>query len=136
MTKTEIITAYYDRIAEALPEKYRAVLESGGHMQCDVYIWEDGELEFLCEAQGSTSYLKPKDCEPRMLYFVWRISAPCFDPWDAADHSAPDDEAQREAEREEIIDFLADEYKANVGDVMDAILQEAKQEDLYNACNP
>lgn len=136
MTKAEIIGKYYDRIAEALPEKYRRVLESNGREQCDVYIWEDGELECLWEAQGSTSWLKPKDCEPRMLYFVWRISAPGFDPWDAADHSAPDDEAQREAERAEIIGCLTDEYKANVGDVMDAILQEAKQEDLYNACNP
>ena len=132
MKRSEIIAKYRKEIAAEMVQHYRTVLECSGRIQYKVYVWEDGELECLEGVQGDTSYLRPRDAEPRELYFVCTLSAACFDPWDFADHSAPEDESEREKEEAEIIDYLVDEYETGVFDVLDAVIEEAEQEEQYD----
>lgn len=131
MKLSEIITNNYKAITEAMVSMYRTVLESNGRIQYKIYIWDDGEIECLEQVQGDNSYLQPRDMEPRALYYVTTIEQPNFDPWDSADHSAPDDEQEREAEEQEIIDWLVQEYETNVGDELDNIISEAEMVEHY-----
>lgn len=132
MKRSEIITKYSREIAEVMVERYRSVLECAGRIQYKVYVWEDGELECLEGVQGDNSYLRPRDMEPRELYYVCTIDAPCFDPWDYTDHSAQDDENKREKERGEIIDYLVGEYETNISDALDVVIEEAEQEERFD----
>lgn len=125
MTKIEVIKKYSDSIKNEMVDRYSSVLDSFGRIQYQIYIWDDGEIECLEGVQGDNSYLKAKDSETRNLYYVCTVSAPNFDPWDYSDHAAPDNETERETERTEIIDYLVDEYKQNLPDVFDAIIEEA-----------
>lgn len=131
MKRSEIISENYKAITETMVSKYRAVLESNGAMQYQIYIWDDGEIECLEQVQGDNSYLQPREMEPRALHYVTTIEQPNFDPWDSADHSAPEDEQEREAEEKEIIDWLVQEYETNVGDELDNIISEAEMVERY-----
>lgn len=134
MKKSEIIKEHYNKIIETMVEKYEAVLGYGGRIEYTVYIWDDGEIECLEDVQGGTTFLRPNQFETRQLYTVCTIEAPCFDPWDYADHSAPDDEDEREAEETEIIEWLVDEYKREGAEAaLDAVIDEAEQEEYWNA---
>ena len=136
MKKSEAIKKYWENIKKQLPDLYRAVLDSDGRIQYDVYVWENGEVQILEDVQGSTAYLKPKDMEPRELFYVTRIELPNFDPWDYSDHATPDDPEEREAERSEITYWLLEEYSRNLPDLLDSILTGAEQEEEYeiHAC--
>ena len=131
MKNSEIISKYQDSIKEEMMKRYRYVLESYGMIQYKIYIWEDGEIECLEEVQGSNSYLKAKNMEPRTLVYVCKIDSPCFDPWDYSDHTAPDDLNEKEAEEKEIFDYMVDEYKQNISDVFDSIIEEAEQDEAF-----
>ena len=132
MKRSEIITKYEKDIKTEMVKCYRFVLDSFGRIQYKIYVWEDGEIECLEGVQGDNSYLKAKDSEPRELYYICTIDSPCFDPWDYSDHSAPEDETEREKEKQEIIDYIVDEYETNVSDVLDTIITEAEQEELFD----
>jgi len=130
MKKSEIIKTYRKDIAQAMVNRYRTVLDSNGRIQYKVYVWEDGEIECLEGVQGDNSYLKAKDTEPRELFYIATISWPCFDPFDYWDGSTLDDETEKETARQQIIDYLVDEYeREGVSDALDAILAEAQYED-------
>ena len=131
MKRSEIISENYKAITEAMVSRYRTVLESNGRIQYKIYIWDDGEIVCLEQVQGDNSYLLHIEMEPRALYYVTTIEQPNFDPWDSADHSAPDDEQEREAEEKEIIDWLVQEYETNVGDELDNIISEAEMVEHY-----
>lgn len=131
MTKSELITKYQQDIKEAMIDRYQSVINCDGRIQYQIYIWDDGSIECLEDVQGGNTYLVPKSAETRNLYHVYTISVPCFDPWDYTDHSAPDDESEREAERKEIYEYLIDEYKNNVSDILDTIIEEAEQNEKY-----
>ena len=130
MKRSEIITENYEAIADEMTELYRTALECDGRIQYKLYIWEDGELESLQGPQGDTSYLQPRSAEPRRLFYVCTVTA-FAGPWDYADHAAPEDEAERETERAEIVDWLMREYRANASDVLDIIIDEAEREERY-----
>ena len=133
MKRSEAIEKYYDKIKADMVELYRSVIECDGRIQYGIYIWEDGELEHLEEVQGGTGWLKPRDYEPRELYYVTTIYVdPSFDIWDCSESGAPDDEDEREAMREEIIDWLVDDYKANVSDTLDSIIEDVKRREKYD----
>lgn len=129
MNRSEIISKYSHKITDSAPVLYRSVLESYGMIQYQLYVWEDGEIDYLEQVQGDNAYLIPKDSEPRTLAYVCTISSPCFDPWDYTDHSAPETEEEREKEQEEIIDCLVDSYRENLSDMIDCIIREAEQEE-------
>ena len=130
MTKSEVISANIDKLAAAMVERYRNVLESNGRMQYKIYIWEDGELEIMQSVQGDHSWLQPRDAEPRALYYVTTISeAPGFNLFDAGGVAEPEDDAERETAEAEIIDWLMDRYKENLPVTLDAILEDAERED-------
>lgn len=131
MKKSEAIIKYRMNIESVLPALYHMVIDSDGHIQYSVYLWDDGTVEMLEEAQGSNTYLQAKDTETRELFYVTTVSLPNFDPWNYSDHSAPDDPAARKAERKEIIDWLLSEYEANLPDLFDSILTDAEQEEQY-----
>ena len=127
MKKSEIISSNYNKIIDVMVDRYEDVLISGGRVQYKLFVWEDGEIECLEGCQGDTSYLRPKQNESRELYYVCTIDAPCFDPWDMTDHSAPDDEEEREREKREIIDWLVDEYRHEGAEaLLDATIEEAE----------
>lgn len=123
----EFLRRHREVIEEEMVEKYSSVLDSRGRCQYKLYMWDDGEPECLCDAQGSSGYLVPKRGESRSLYYITTIAEPCFDPWDYTDHSAPDDEEEREKEREEICSWLVDEYRAGVHDLLDEILDQMEK---------
>ena len=132
MKRSEAILKYQDKIKEVMIDRYFSVIDCNGKIQYKVYVWEDGEIEYLEGPQGDNSFLQAKDREPRKLFYVCTVDSPCFDPWDYSDHSAPDDENEREAERSEIIDYLMDSYKENLSDKMDTIITEAQQDEEFD----
>lgn len=119
MKKSEVIEEYRDNIAAAMREDYRSVLECGGRIEYQIYVWEDGEIEELQEVQGSHTWLKPKDGEERQLFHVITISYPFFNPWDFSTESIPDDDDERENAEKEIIDWLCDEYENDIDNLID-----------------
>ena len=133
MKRSEIIKNNYETITEAMLSMYRTVLESNGRIQYKIYFWDDGEIECLEQVQGDSGYLQPRDMGPRALHYVTTIEQPNFDPWDSADHSAPEDEQEREAEEAEIIDRLVQEYETNVSDELDIIIREAEMDERYDS---
>lgn len=130
MKKSEIIRENLKDISEAMIERYRIVLKCHGQVQYKIYIWEDGEIECLEGPQGDNTRLAPRQNETRNLYYVTTVDHPFFDPWDLADHSAPDDDAEREAEEAEIIDWCVDSYEEALPDKLDAIIAEAEDEEM------
>lgn len=132
MKKSEIIKANYASILEAMKEHYETVVRSYGRCQYQIYVWEDGEIECLQGPQGDNSWLKPKDAEPRMLYYVCTVGGQYIDPWDFADHGAPDDQDEREKEEEEIFSWLIEEYDHEGAEAaLDAAIDEAEEEERY-----
>ena len=129
MKDSEIIRKFSDVIAAEMVSRYRSVLECAGRVQYQIYIWEDGEIEVLPGPQGDNSYLKAKDYEPRTLVYVRTISSPFFDPWDYTDESAPDDEDERDATEQEIIDWLVDEFRNSTDDILDSVIEEVEREE-------
>lgn len=133
MERSEVISMYRDQIMVHMVKDYRSVLECNGRIQYQLYIWEDGEIEELEDVHGSTGYLQPRDAEPRALFYVGKVACPYFDPWDCTDHSAPEDEAERERERMEIINWCMEEYESAIDEKLDEIIDEAKSEEVYDA---
>lgn len=131
MTRSEIITKNYNAIRETMIAKYRAVLDSEGGIQYKIYIWSDGEIQCLEQVQGDNTYLQPYETETRTLHYVTTIALPGFDPWDYADHSAPEDEHERETEEQEITDWLIEQYEQDVDEQLDNIISEAEMIEHY-----
>lgn len=133
MKKSEAIEKYREAIASEMIEKYQSVLDSNGNAQYQIYVWEDGEIETLCGPQGDNSYLAPRQYETRQLFYVTTIDMPCFDPWDFSDHSRPDDEIDQEKERKEIIDWLIDDYRDHLDDLIGEICADAEYTERMEA---
>ena len=131
MKRSEAIRKYYDAIAAEMIEDYELVLKSRGNAQYKIYVWEDGEIEYLQGVQGDNTMLAPRSAETRELFYVTTVDAPMFDPWDFAEDAAPDDDAEREAAEEEIIKYLVDEYRRNISDQIDPIIDEAEMQEEY-----
>ena len=130
MTRLQAIRKYRDKITADMVECYKAVIESNGSIQYRLYVWEDGELEHLLEPQGGNGWLKPRDMEPRKLFYVTTIGeSSSFCIWDFAENGIPEDYTERDNLREEIIDWLVGGYEDSVADVIDAIEDEAEYED-------
>ena len=129
MKKSEVIRKYYDKIAEAMAEQYRIVLNSYGRIQESIYVWDDGSVTVLEDVQGGNMYYSAVN----NLTYVCTSEEPCFDPWDYADHGAPDDPDEREEEGAEIIEWLVDEYERNIADVIDPIIEEAERDEEMEA---
>lgn len=128
MKDYEVIEANFDRVANAMVEDYRAVLESYGRIQYKLYIWEDGDLESLEQFQGDNSYLVPNRCESRDLFLVDTIDAPFYDPWDFTCDSRPEDEEEAARMEAEINDCMVSEYEAAVADRLRLIIEQCKEE--------
>lgn len=124
MTKIEAITNHRDAIANEMIDRYRAVLEADGTIQYRIYLWDDGEIQSMEQVQGDRTWLESRD-SGRRLYYITAIDAPCFNPWGSADCPAPDDEDEREAMRQEIIDWCVDQYRESISDTIDAIIEDA-----------
>lgn len=131
MKASEIIRKYYDKIANAMAERYRDVVESDGNIQYGIYIWEDGEIQILEDVQGGNSWLKARDGEPRKLVHVDTISeCPGFDVWDYSEVK-PDDDEKAEQMKDEIIDWLVESYEEGVYDRLDWIIKEIEQTERW-----
>lgn len=131
MKKSELIKKCYTEIKAEMIDRYETVLKCGGRVQYKIYVWSDGELEVLEQPQGDHSYLAPRDAEPRELVYVTTVAMPYYNPWDCADHSAPDDDAEREAEEAELIEYEMEAYRGNVESVLDDIIDDAEREERY-----
>lgn len=131
MKKSEIILANQEAIADYLVSHFRTVMECHGRVQYDLYIWSDGELEGMQKVPGENSWLAPRDGESRELYFVTKVTG--YNPWDLVDdHPVPEDDEQREAEEKDIIADLVQDYKLNVYELIDSIVEDAKREERYD----
>ena len=130
MKRAEIITTYRKQIEQEMVTCYRAVLESNGRIQYGIYIWEDGEIELLEGAQGDNTWLQAKDWETRKLFPVITIASPYFNAFDFTDDPEPEDDSEKETARQQIVDYLVDEYeREGASDALDAVLSEAEWED-------
>ena len=133
MKKSDCIRQYRANLAETMQEKYRSVLNSDGEIQYKVYLWDDGTIESLEGPQGDNSFLQARSGETRELFYVCTISAPFLDLWDYCDHSAPEELEERERDRQEIIDFLVQEYASDIVEILDSVILEEDQREEESA---
>lgn len=74
MKKSEVLRMYWDEIAAAIVETYTDTLETLIRNNCEtqyqIYIWDDGEIEYLFGPAGDNSFLQPKEHEERKLYYI------------------------------------------------------------------
>lgn len=123
-----LIKTHEREISDEMVRLYRASVESDGRIQYRLYIWSDGTLETLEDVQGGTSFLQPRDFEPRKLYLIDTICAgPGFDLWSAAPDGIPDDESERESLEQELVDWYVDSYEEGLSDRLYWIIREAEQ---------
>lgn len=134
MKRSEAIETYREEIAAAMRKAYRSVIECRGAIQYSIYVWEDGKIEELETAQGDNSFLAASTWEDWNLFDVTTVSMPCVDVWDLAGECPPDDEKAREEAEEAIIDWLCDEYRNDVDENIDRIIEDAEiLEDIQSA---
>ena len=127
MKKSEIITKYRTQIKEAMADRYHVVLDSNGSIQYGIYIWEDGEIEMLEGCTGDNTWLQPKSYESRKLYYITTVKAPFFNAFDFSDDPEPEDEDEKETARQQIVNWLVDEYmREGADDVLDTIINQEK----------
>ena len=126
MTKLEVLKKHRTAIEQKAVELYRTVLECDGMIQFSLYVWEDGEIESLQDTNGGNDVLRPRDSEPRQLFFVDRISYPNFSWEDMMFDSVSEDEDERERQRQEAIDFAVDAFKDEFSDRFDSIIKEVE----------
>ena len=127
MKKSEIIEKYRAKITEAMKSEYSDVLNSRGVYQCQIYIWDDGEIERLPGPNGDNSWLQPNDCEERELFYVTTVKEPNFDPWMVTDERIPEDDAERETKEKELIDYVFESYDPDA--ILDQVIEQAKYDD-------
>ena len=134
MKKSELLKAHESEIIDAMVHYHDVVVDSVSRVQYKLYIWSDGEIEAMEQAQGETgSYLVPLAAETRELYYITTITEGAgFDPWDAAGSAPPDDEAEREAAETEILDWLKDAYRTDAECQLEYIIRDAEQEEKYS----
>ncbi len=129
-TKLEVIEANEEKIIAEMESCYRSVLECDGRVEYKIYVWEDGEIEIFEDVQGGTTYLKANEYEERWLYGVTRVSFPNFDPFESYPETIPEDEDERDALREELIDEQMSYYSSeSIPLIWEEILTEASWED-------
>lgn len=123
MKKSEALVKYQSEIIQAMIHYHDAVLHSMGRAQYRLYIWDDGEIEAMEQPQGDHSYLAPRECETRDLFYITTITeGPGFDPWDAAGSAPPEDDAEREAAEAEIIAWLSESYPIYAESELESII--------------
>ena len=128
MNKSEVISTFRKEIENKMVNLYRIVLNCNGEIQYQMYIWENGEIETLEGCQGDNNFLKAKDGEQEKLFYIATIKSPCFYAFDYTYEPEPEDETEREIMRQQIIDYLVDEYEHNsVPDFIDCILEHTKE---------
>ena len=128
MTKLEALKKYRPAIEQEAVNLYRTVLECDGMIQFSLYIWEDGEIESLQDVSGGNSFLRPRDSEPRQLFFVDTISNPTFSWADMIFDSVSEDEDEQEQQYKEAIDFAVDAFPDEFSDRLDSII---RQEEMF-----
>lgn len=132
--RSEVIAKYRKELANVMRSRYHDVLESDGKIEYKIYIWEDGNIECLECPRGSTSRLVPNNGEKRKLFYVDTVMVdPSFDPWDCTDHSAPEDEDERESERKEIYDWLEEQYEEGVDIILESEIISAEMQEDFDA---
>lgn len=131
MKLSELIAEHREELSEEMVKRYRRVLECHGRIQCGIYIWSDGELEFDEDPQGSNDYLVPRSGEKRELYGIATIKEPFFDPSDFNEgHPLSDNDEERERQEKEIIDELVSDYEAySVDAIINRAIEEAEEEE-------
>lgn len=123
----QVMTDNYAKLIEEMTIRYRNVLESDGNFQYKVYIWEDGEVACLCGPQGDSTRLVARSNEPRNLYYVTTVSAPCVDVFDLAGSERPEDPDEEEAAKAEAIDWLVDNYSEEAEARLNAAIDDAQE---------
>jgi len=129
VTKAEVLRAHEIELLDTMMDKYEQVLHSEGRVQYAIYIWEDGEIQCLEQAQGDNSYLQPRDNESRELYYVTTVGGQYVYLWDCSEVPPPDDSEERKEMENEIVGWLMDEYRDTVDYVLDDIIAEAAWEE-------
>lgn len=129
MTSSEIIKRSFWDLKEKMIELYRSVLNCSGEIQYALYVWEDGEIQYLEGVQGDNSRLYANNSETRKLVYVDTIEYPFFDVWDNVPDGKPEDPEEAEHVKHETIDWLVEQYMEAVCDKLDIIIQEYKQDD-------
>lgn len=122
MTIREIIEANEEAIKEELISSYTKAVECDGRIERQIYIWSDGEIEVLEEAQGSNSWLRANNSEDRDLYYLTTVTG--CNVWD---NGEPEDEAEAEKEHDLLVDILVDDYKAYIDVTFEHIIEDVER---------
>lgn len=131
MKKSELISLHRGEIREEMIAHYRRALECHGLVQFEIYIWDDGKLEFMAQPYGGGSFLTPRGAEARELYHVYTVKEPFYNPFDVLDKKEPENEEDWQKMEAEINDYVVGEYEKTVDDVIDLIIAEAEREELF-----
>lgn len=124
MTKLEALKKYRTAIEQEAVNLYRTVLECDGMIQFSLYVWEDGEIESLQDTNGGNSFLRPRDSEPRQLFFVVRLSEPTFRWEDMMFDPISEDDEEREQQWQDAIDCAVESFPDWFSDKLDSIIRE------------
>ena len=131
MKKSEVIKTYRSEIESTMINRFRNVMDCDNRIQYKVYIYDDGEIECLEGPSGDNSWLKANDADDRELHYVTTVTG--INPWDCIDASQPEDENERDAVREEIINSEVASYKGYASDVIDEVINEAEMIEKYGS---
>ena len=127
MKKTEAIRMYEDAIKKGI---LTAVKDTAGNpsVKEHVYVWEDGEIEFLFGVTGDNSWLQPKDSEDRQLFYIDTIIGVDLEE-SAFCEGRPDDEDEAQM----LLDAAIDEYieEFDVDEILDMAYEKAEAEERY-----
>ena len=116
MKQVDIINRYLGVIEDALKEAYDDTL-GRPDTQESVYLWEDGEIEYLFGCAGDSNWLRPRQGEDRALYSLWTIKG-------------DDVDADTEEDAEEVKASLKNAFEEwQLPGIMDAIMSQAEEAD-------
>lgn len=128
MKKSEVISRFAPAIEAAMVDCYRSVLRYDGQIQYGVYVYSDGTVRTIEQVQGDNARLAKDENDPRELYYVTTVSAPCVDVFDLAgitDTSETEEEA--EVAKAEAIEWLVEDYEAAGADeALESIISNAE----------
>jgi len=129
MKRSEVIEKYEDKIIEEMRSAYDYCIGTEGRATEQIWIWDDGEIETICDVKPNTGWLKAKECEDRQLFYVLEVDGvnQGFSVWDTTCEPKPEDEEEAEAMKQELLQEMLDEYDPYVQ--YNETLEEAKRQE-------
>lgn len=125
MKKSELISTYYNELSTRMAELYEQVIRAEGHVDIEVYIWDNGDIDTLTVAHGSNDYLSKRTTDDGELFYVTTIEG--FNIWQ--EEPRPDDDDEAEQLLNDSIEYLVDGYRDIIPDILDLAIRWAEYDE-------